>query len=112
MDAKMLAFLILTGVGLLYIGLSVLLIMRKIPPNPICGVRVPKTMNNLDIWYKANAYCGWTFLYAGIVTIIANVAFAFVPGLNVETYTNYCLSVSLAGVMISAILTLIYLRSL
>ena len=79
--------------GTLLMLLSLPLLYRKIRPNPIYGVRVPKTLNNPEIWYATNA-CAARYLFAaGGSIVIAAVLLYFIPGLSVDTYALACLGV-------------------
>ena len=51
------------------IVLSIPLILKKIPPNPIYGFRTKKTRSDRHIWYDANHYGGLQLFYAGIIYI-------------------------------------------
>ena len=51
----------------LFIILSIPLILEKVRPNHIYGVRIKTTFSNDEIWYKANKICGWYLLMASIV---------------------------------------------
>jgi hypothetical protein len=68
------------------------LLYRKIKPNP-SGVRVPKTLNNPEIWYSTNAYSARYLFAAGGSIVVAAVLLYFIPGLSVDTYALGCLGV-------------------
>jgi len=72
--------------GLLLIALAIPMMRDKVPPNPWYGFRVPSTLSDPVLWYKANRYAGRWLLLTGIITVIAAVAFYFVPGLSVDHY--------------------------
>lgn len=112
MNSKAIVLVLYIFVGLLFIGLSLPMIMRKVPPNPIYGFRVAKTMNNPDIWYKANEYSGWTMLWAGVVTVIGAFVLKFLSIFDVKVYTIACVTLMSVSLVISLILSFIYLRSL
>ncbi len=98
------------GTGLLIILIAIPLILRRIPPNGFYGVRVPKTLNNPDIWYPVNHFCGWTLLWSGIIASIVSVALFFVTEFAVEAYSNICAIVVCSLLVISCISSLVYLR--
>lgn len=54
-------------VGLLFIGISIPLIIEKVPPNRWYGFRVAKTFSSERIWYAANRSAGYDLLRAGVV---------------------------------------------
>ena len=53
--------------GLLITAVSIPLVLGKIPPNRLYGVRTRKTLSNNEVWYKANKYTGKDFLICGLV---------------------------------------------
>lgn len=59
--------------SILFIVASLPLVYKLIPPNCGYGFRLPKTLSNPDIWYKANAYGGTCMLLAGIATLLGCV---------------------------------------
>lgn len=72
--------------GVLLILLSLPMLRDKVPPNPWYGFRVPSTLSDPVVWYKANRYMARGLLVTGIITVVASVALYFVPGLKVDTY--------------------------
>ena len=44
--------------GLLFIALAVPLMLRKVGPNGLYGLRVPATFQDESVWYDANAASG------------------------------------------------------
>jgi hypothetical protein len=75
--------------GLLLAGLSVPLIMGKIPPNWIYGFRVKKTLENPELWYPVNAYSGKWLLTASLVQTLAAAIIYIIPGISLDIYA-YC----------------------
>ena len=71
-------------VGLVLIGISVPLIMRKVPPNSFYGCRTRKTLSNQTIWYEANHITGKDFCIVGAVIFVSSLAMLLL-GHNVET---------------------------
>ncbi|HWT02733.1 MAG TPA: SdpI family protein [Pyrinomonadaceae bacterium] len=61
-------------VGLLFIGLSIPLILKKVPPNWIYRYRTKKTLSSPIIRYEANHVFGKDFLISGLLTFIAALA--------------------------------------
>jgi uncharacterized membrane protein len=56
-------------VGALFIGLG--WATRGVPPNPVFGIRTPRTLSCPDAWRRANRVGGSWMMGAGIVTIAA-----------------------------------------
>jgi hypothetical protein len=79
--------------GLLLIGLSIPLILKKIKPNALYGFRVQQTLDDPQTWYAVNAYSGKWLLAAGIATLMAAVGFYLIPGISLDAYALACLGV-------------------
>jgi mannose/fructose/N-acetylgalactosamine-specific phosphotransferase system component IIC len=104
--------LLYTLVSLLMIVLSLPLIARKVPPNPIYGFRTRRTLSDPDFWYEMNAYGGKLLLALGICLTIASFVLARVPGLSTDGYA-YGFTAVLIGVgIVDAVLAVIYYRRL
>jgi hypothetical protein len=108
--------LLYVACGLLFIGLAIPLIQRRVPPNPWYGFRVAKTMNNPDVWYPANQHSGWGLLAVGALTVVAAVAAALVlaraPSPSVGLYVAICTAVLLGSLLVTLVLSFRYLRTL
>ena len=98
--------------GLLLAGLSVPLLLGKIPPNGWYGFRVPSTLYNPDLWYKVNRHMARWMLAAGIITVIGAVALYNVPSLSVDTYAWLCLLVFAVPFGVGVVVSFRYLRRL
>ncbi len=98
--------------GLLLAGLSVPLILQKIPPNGLYGFQLPSTLNNPMLWYKVNAYAGWRFLVVGLGTSAGAIILYYTTNANVEKYAMSCLGVFLGLFFWGLITSFLYLRSL
>ena len=103
--------LYLVGGGLL-VALSLPLLFDKIPPNPLYGFRVPKTLNDPKIWYAANRYSARWLLGAGASILIAAVLFYFIPGITLDVYALGCLGVSMVALTVGLWKSFLYLRNL
>jgi uncharacterized membrane protein len=57
------------GVGALFIGLGWL--TPKVPPNPVFGIRTPRTLASPDAWRRANRVGGRWLMGAGVLTMAA-----------------------------------------
>ncbi|MBD2092856.1 SdpI family protein [Microcoleus sp. FACHB-1515] len=60
--------------GLLFIGLSLPLILKKVPPNRWYGFRVAKTFSSELIWYAANRAAGYGLLGVGVAIALTAAA--------------------------------------
>jgi uncharacterized membrane protein len=72
MPALMIVF---SATALLLMGLSLPLVLRRVKPNYLYGLRVPATFADEFVWYEANARSGRDLFALGLVELI----FALVP---------------------------------
>ncbi len=96
----------------LFAVVSLPLVFRKVPRNVLYGYRTRATLDSDLVWYEANAYFGWRFLIASVVTCIGAVFLsrsgAFAPG----TYLKVSVALLVAPVLVAALLTSRYVRTL
>jgi uncharacterized membrane protein len=97
--------------GLLLAGLSIPMILKKIPPNGLYGFRVPATVNNPAIWYDVNTYAGWRLLIVGLGTAIGSIVLFYTVDTSVDGYALSCLGLFLALFAWCIISSFLYLRS-
>lgn len=71
-------------VGLVLIGISIPLIMRKVPPNSFYGCRTRKALSDPKIWYEANHVSGIDFCVGGVVVLVSSLMILAL-GHNMET---------------------------
>jgi len=90
-------------VGLIFVGLSIPLIRRRVRPNALYGLRVPETLEDEDVWYEANARSGRDLLWLGICTIVVASALWMIPWRDQESYLMACCGLLIAGVVLYAI---------
>ena len=62
------------AIGVLLAGLAIPLLMRRVPPNEVYGLRVPATLADEWVWYEANARSARWLLGLGI--LVAALALA------------------------------------
>jgi uncharacterized membrane protein len=65
------------------IGISIPLIIRKVPPNSFYGCRTRKTLSDPRIWYEANHNGGIDFCIAGLIVFVSSLAL-LILGQNVD----------------------------
>jgi hypothetical protein len=97
--------------GLVLAGLSVPLILGKIPPNGLYGFRIPSTQQNPELWYKVNAYSGRRLLLVGLGTSVGSILLYYTVDSSVDAYALSCLGLFLALFMWAIITSFLYLRS-
>lgn len=108
---QFLMFLFVTE-GLVLIGLSVPLIRQMVPPNPWYGFRVPRTLNNPELWYPTNAYVAWRLLWVGVATMFTAVAGYLIPGVSLDIYATIVGAVAVSGLIIAVLQSFRYLATL
>jgi hypothetical protein len=96
--------------GLILAGLSVPLVMQKMPPNGFFGLRSQATVNNPKLWYKINAYAGRRLLATGLGTALGSIILYYLSS-SVEEYAFSCLGVFLALFMWAMISSFLYMRN-
>jgi len=65
--------------GLLFSGLAIPLMRRKIKPNSWYGILVPKGMESESIWYEVNAIMGRYLFAFGLLVSIISLQFILHP---------------------------------
>jgi hypothetical protein len=83
--------------GFLLAGVSVPLILGRIPPNGLYGFRVRKTMEHPEIWYPVNKYGGQRLLLSSVQLILAAIGLTFIPGLPLDIYAYGVLIIWVIG---------------
>ncbi|HPQ45546.1 MAG TPA: SdpI family protein [Syntrophales bacterium] len=66
-------------VASLIVGVSIPLVMRKIPMNHIYGVRFKKSYESEDNWYKINNYGGKQLIIWSVPLFIIGILTFFLP---------------------------------
>lgn len=70
----------ITFSGLVGAGLSIPLLLDKIPRNPLYGFRTKRTLSSDEIWYPANRFAAKGMFVWGLFNILVGLAsFAFHP---------------------------------
>ena len=98
-------------IGLLFLGLAVPLIRRRVPPNAWYGFRVPKTLQNASVWYPVNEYSGKQLYRTGMLLILVAFVSALVPKMPVETYLIINTTVFILDLFRGLLLTFRYMRT-
>jgi uncharacterized membrane protein len=91
-----------TLTALVLIFASLPLVQGKVKPNPWYGVRLPETMDNPELWYKANKYGGQLMTIVGLLILAATIGAYFAPHISMLTYVEICGGVTTFGVLIAA----------
>lgn len=112
--------LVLYGVflltGLLYMGLAIPMILRKIPPNQFYGWRTPKAFSSKEIWYEINWYCGRDFFAIGLFIFIFNLIVLLLENMISDFLPWFLLGGNLAiligGIILMVVRGCFYLKRL
>jgi hypothetical protein len=92
-------------------AISLPLIFRKVPRNPIYGYRTRATLSDDGLWYEANAYFGCRFLLASLLAAGATVALYLWRGISPEGFLKLSIGLLLAPALIAWFLTARFVRS-
>jgi len=68
-----------TIAGLLLAGLSIPLLLDKVPPNHWYGFRTRLTLSDPRIWYPVNAWSARRLLWLGVGTLLAGPVSLLLP---------------------------------
>ncbi|MEN6319819.1 MAG: SdpI family protein [Syntrophaceae bacterium] len=95
-----------------FVVISLPLIFRKVPRNPVYGYRTRATLQNDALWYDANAYFGRWFLAASALASGIAVVIDLWRGISPEAYLKVSIVLLVAPVAIAVMLTQRFIRSL
>ena len=90
--------------------LSIPLILGRIGPNSWYGFRMKKTLSDPAIWYPANAYAGKLLFVVGLMGGLVAVVLYFVPNMDINTYALSCAGVTVGGLIVAVVQSILYLR--
>jgi uncharacterized membrane protein len=96
--------------GILFVLISLPLIFRKIPPNPIYGYRTRATLSDESLWYDANAYFGRKFVACCMLTIITAFAVDKWRGVAPDIYLKISIALLVAPVILAGLMTSRFIR--
>ncbi|XZE56084.1 SdpI family protein [Planctomycetaceae bacterium SH139] len=104
--------LIFLAAAVALICLGVPLIQRRVPPNHWYGFRVPSTLADANVWYPANEYAAWQFVWLGIAGIVVAIAAYLIPGIQTDMYASIIGVFYLVGVPFTVVRSFVFLHSL
>ena len=110
-------FLVPFLAGLVIAGISVPMVLDKVPPNHLYGFRTKKTLSSKEIWYKSNRRAGKEFLGAGLfISIIFLILMTLLFVFHVP-FPGYVLAILnpalvILPVLIAMLRSFLYLRRL
>jgi len=90
--------LLFVGMGLLFAGLGIPMMLRRVPPNRLYGLRVPATYADEHVWYEANAESGRDLVVFGLA-LTALVPLLWALGLDDGVNALLWTMLALAGAL-------------
>jgi uncharacterized membrane protein len=96
--------------GLLLVLLSIPLILRKVPPNPIYGFRIRWTLEDPELWYSVNAYTGKWLVFVGLCAILGATGLALIPGISLDVYAFGNLGIFVVSIALAVVQSVRFLR--
>jgi len=99
--------LLFVGSGLLLVGLSLPLLLRRVKPNWWYGFRTPKTFSDERIWYESNVYTAKWLLLSGLIHTVVSLVLYFVPAFR----ENLLLYAATCGIIFGVIFTMMIVLS-
>jgi hypothetical protein len=70
-------FILYLVISVLLVGLGIPLLMGWVPPNPLCGFRTARTLQDPDVWYPVNRTTGFWLIVTSVVA----------SGVSISTFT-------------------------
>lgn len=98
--------------GLALAGLSVPLILNKVPPNRYYGFPARSILKDSKLWYRVNSYAGRRFMLAGLGTSIGSIILFYVSKPDLNAYAFSCLGLFIALFLWGSFSSFLYLRSI
>ncbi|MCB1227815.1 MAG: protein kinase, partial [Verrucomicrobiales bacterium] len=88
------------GAALLLAGLSVPLVLRKVPMNLVYGARLRQSLESEEGWYAINGFAGKQLLKGACWIFAAGVVGLWIPPHRHEAYAWWLVGIVLAAVLI------------
>jgi uncharacterized membrane protein len=88
------------GSGLLIFAFAIPLILRRVPPNGIYGIRTKAAFASESDWYRINAIGGRYFAISGLVILIVGAVGFFLPVSLRDAYSITAATVTLLAVLV------------
>ena len=95
----------------LFVVVSLPLIFRKVPRNPIYGYRTRATLSDDSLWYEANACFGRWFLVMSVLASGTAVALDLWRGMSPGAYLKISVVLLVTPVVVAGLLTGHFVRS-
>jgi|NGEPerStandDraft_6_1074524.scaffolds.fasta_scaffold189543_2 hypothetical protein len=99
-------------VGMVLAAVCIPLILGRIPPNRLYGIRVRKTLEHPEIWYPVNKYGGARLLMSSLLLVMAAIGYTQIPGISIYVYEYAVLTTWIVGCTIGLISSFRYMGRL
>ena len=99
--SSMMNSIINIGIALLLAGLSLPLILRKVPMNSLYGIRFPQSFKSDKAWYEINAYGGKALFIAAIPIFLLGLYGLITDPKPSGPYSLICAAVLVLSVMLA-----------
>ena len=96
--------------ALITIAISVPLVLRKVPPNVIYGVRTRKTLSDPRLWYEANYKGGIALIVASLIGLMCWAVLLLLWGRNAAAFVGTWALV--AAMLVATVVCLLEVRNL
>jgi uncharacterized membrane protein len=103
MNSLQLLASVTAGAGLLIFALAIPLILRRVPPNELYGVRTKAAFASEADWYRINAIGGRYLAISGVLIFLTGCAGFFLPVSMRNTYSVASAIITLFAVLVPCI---------
>jgi SdpI/YfhL protein family len=100
------------GAGIFLILISLPLLFKLVPPNPVYGFRLSPALEDPKIWYATNAHSAKRLMLAGASSALAAVALYFVPAITLDIYALGCLAIFAVVAGVGLVQSVKYMKSM
>ena len=95
--------LILSGASLALVALAIPMVLRRVPPNPLYGLRVPATYADEWVWYEANAHSGRDLILLGVLLSIFALVLPRLPMSRETAVVSWCLVGAVGAIVLAMV---------
>ena len=91
---------LIAGSGLLISLLAIPLILGRVPPNSVYGIRTKASFASDSDWYRINVIGGRYLTVSGIVILVVGIVGFFLPA---SVHDQYCIGATVVAVLAVAV---------
>jgi uncharacterized membrane protein len=91
---------------------SIPLLLRKVPRNPVYGYRTRATLSDDHIWYEANAYFAGRFIIASVLSACAALILYDWRGLTPDAFMKASIALLVAPALVAWPLTVWFVHDM